>query len=208
METTLLKKMMQQATKAVCFLMLVLAMANCNNNKEAEEAKEAADKAKEEAQKAKEETDKVKKDLEARIATLESAGPLADAVKIQKDIADLKNVVGDKTGGLVKEIDDLEITIGDDTTNGCLAKDIADLKAAVGDDQKGLIRNLTSLQTIIGDGTQGLIKAIGEKANKAEVYTKKETLTKINKLNQKIYDAVKVIGGVNKNFTADPIKEK
>jgi hypothetical protein len=48
------------------------------------------------------------------------------------------------------------------------------------------------------------MKAVGEKVNKAEVYTKKETIDKINELNTKIYNAKAKQGGFVKNFTLNP----
>jgi hypothetical protein len=159
METTLIKKIMQQAGKAICLSILALAMANCTNSQDVTKAQETADKAKEEAQEAKKEAEKVKeeadkkqKDLEARITALEAAGPLADAVKIQNDI--------------------------------------------------------TALKTAVGDVNSGLVKAVNEKANKADVYTKaavytkQQAIGKINELNTKIFNAR---DDMNTKFTVNPI---
>jgi hypothetical protein len=107
----LMKRIMQQAGKAICLSILALAMANCTNSQDVEKAQETADKAKEEAQEAKKEAEKVKeeadkkqKDLEARIAVLETVGALADGIQIKQDITDLKTAVGDVNSGLVKAV--------------------------------------------------------------------------------------------------------
>jgi hypothetical protein len=179
MEATLIKKIIQQASKAVCFSILALAMASCTNSEEVDEAKETAEKAKEEAQgakkeaeKAKEDAEKMKKDLEAKIAALEAAGPLANAAQIQQDIADLKTAVGGNASGLVK--------------------DLADLINVIGDDQKGLIK---------------AINEKANKAavySKQEVYTWEGTLKKINELNTKIFNAK---DDLNAKFKAKPIED-
>jgi hypothetical protein len=156
MEMTLVKRIMQQAGKAVYFSILALAMASCTNSQEVEEAKEAAEKAKEEAKEAKkeakEEIEKMKKELGDKIAVLEAAGPLSDAVKIQQDISDLKTALGDVNSGLLNDF------------NG--------------------------LKTYVLNGIDNDIKdTIDKKFNTADVYTKQQTVDKINELNTKIINA-------------------
>jgi vacuolar-type H+-ATPase subunit I/STV1 len=185
MEMTLVKRIMQQAGKAVCFSILALAMANCTNSEEVEEAKETAEKAKEEAQgakkeagKAKEDAEKMKKDLEAKIAALEAAGPLASAVQIQNDITALKTAVGGNASGLVKSV--------------------ADLINVIGDDQKGLIKAINE------KANKAEVYSKKEVYTRKEVYTWEGTLKKINELNTKIFNAK---DDMNAKFKAKPIED-
>jgi hypothetical protein len=178
METTLLKKIMQQATKVVCFSILALAMASCDSGKEAEEAKEAADKAKEEAQKAKEEAEKIKKDLEAKITRLEATSAPGELAAMKDKLDPTKGTYILKDVYTKKEIDDKEAA-----AEKTVADAINEIKVKIAD-----------VYT-----KQEADDAIAVEV--ADVYKKQEVIDKINELNKKIFS-------MNwKGFNDDPIKQ-
>jgi uncharacterized protein (UPF0210 family) len=178
MEITLIKKIIQQASKAICFSILALAMASCTNSQDVDEAKEAADKAKKEAQEAKEETEKIKKDLGDKITRLETAstpGELA-AMKDKLDSTNSAYILGD-----VYTKTEVDAKLGD-------YEKTADIYTKLGDYEKTLAVN-TKLEDYAESNT---------------VYTWEETLVKINVLNTKIFNAR---DDMNVKFTADAIED-
>lgn len=60
------------------------------------------------------------------------------------DVQSLETAIGDDTTGLIKDVADLQETIGDGTTTG-LAKDVADLQETIGDTTSGLVKKVNDL---------------------------------------------------------------
>lgn len=49
-----------------------------------------------------------------------AGGDAADITKLESDVGALQTTVGDSTGGLVKDVTDLETAIGDESTEGTI----------------------------------------------------------------------------------------
>lgn len=91
-------------------------------------------------------------------------------------ISALVTTVGNNTTGLVKAVDDLEVTVGDansglvqttevlvetvgDNTTG-LVKQVNSLTSTVGNVNTGLVRDVSTLSTKVGDNSSGLVKDV------------------------------------------------
>lgn len=91
-------------------------------------------------------------------------------------ISALVTTVGNNTTGLVKAVDDLEVTVGDansglvNTTNvlvstvgnnsSGLVQQVNSLNSKVGDVNSGLVRDVSVLSTKVGDNSTGLVKDV------------------------------------------------
>ena len=88
-------------------------------------------------------------DLQDRMTTAEGdIDDLQDRMTTAEGkIETLETVVGDNTGGLVKDVDDLQNVVGDE--HGGLVKDVDDLIDVVGDDDSGLIKDVNDLESSV-----------------------------------------------------------
>ena len=59
-----------------------------------------------------------------------AGGDAADITELESDVEALQTTVGDSTGGLVKDVTDLETAIGDESTEGSILARIKALEDA------------------------------------------------------------------------------
>ena len=59
-----------------------------------------------------------------------AGGDAADITELESDVGALQTTVGDSTGGLVKDVADLETAIGDESTEGSILARIKALEDA------------------------------------------------------------------------------
>lgn len=96
----------------------------------------------------------------------------------------LEDTVGDSTSGLVKDVTDINIEIGDDSTANSIkgrikvnednitanTTNIGNLQTTVGDNNGGLVKDVTTLQSVVGDDNSGLVKDVHDLKSKVYVY--------------------------------------
>ena len=82
--------------------------------------------------------------------------------EVKSDVSTVTGVVGDANNGLVKDLNDVQDTIGDTNTAGTVKYEIANTKSIIGNENTGLIKDLNDVQDTIGDNTGGLVKDIND----------------------------------------------
>ena len=139
--------------------------------------------------------------ISGRVETLEATVGTDDEHGLRKDVANLKNTVGDATSGLVKNVADLNTNkadkaavnantenltnlqniVGTNDSQG-LRKKIADLTANKADKitVDGISTKVTNLQNTVGNSSSGLVKQVADlDANKASASTVSSLLNEV-----------------------------
>ena len=139
--------------------------------------------------------------ISTKVTTLEATVGADDEHGLRKDVANLKNTVGDATSGLVKNVADLNTNkadkaavnantenlaslqnlVGTSDTQG-LRKKIADLNTnkANKDTVTGIGTRVETLETTVGNASSGLVKKVADlDANKASASTVSSLLNEV-----------------------------
>ena len=90
----------------------------------------------------------------ARVGALETSVGTDDTKGLRKDVAGLKNTVGDASSGLVKQVADLNTNKADKNTVDGISANVNSLQTTVGaDDKQGLRKKIADLNTNKADKT-------------------------------------------------------